>query len=133
YVHHLLDLISIFFLVRFTKKPLRFFGMIGAITFIAGVLLITYLGVDRIVFSESLADRPVLILAALLIVLGVPIFALGLLGELIIFTHARSLKDYRVEAVIHYPETEETPPAGTDPESAAGARTISQTAPSAVA
>ncbi len=133
YVHHLLDLISIFFLVRFTKKPLRFFGMIGAITFIAGVLLITYLGVDRIVFSESLADRPVLILAALLIVLGVQIFALGLLGELIIFTHARSLKDYRVEAVIHYPETEETPPAGTDPESAAGARTISQTAPSAVA
>ena len=33
------------------------------------------------------------------------IFALGLLGELIIFTHARGLKDYRVEEVIQYPDT----------------------------
>ena len=53
-------------------------------------------------FQEELADRPALLLAALLVVLGMQIFALGLLGELIIFTHARDLKDYRVEDVIHY-------------------------------
>lgn len=110
YLHHVLDLVSIFFLVRFTKKPLRFFGMVGAITFSIGALLITYLGIERIAFHESLADRPALLLAALLIVLGMQIFALGLLGELIIFTHARNMKDYRVEEVIHYPETEESSP-----------------------
>lgn len=104
YVHHMLDLVSIFFLVRFTKKPLRFFGMIGAITFSVGALLITYLGIERIAFDEQLADRPALLLAALLIVLGMQIFALGLLGELIIFTHAHSLKDYRVEEVVQYPQ-----------------------------
>lgn len=105
YAHHVLDLFSIFFLVRFTKRPLRFFGMLGAATFSVGALLIAYLAVDRLIFSEKLADRPALLLAALLLVLGMQIFALGLLGELIIFTHARGLKDYRVEEVIQYPDT----------------------------
>jgi glycosyltransferase involved in cell wall biosynthesis len=104
YMHHLLDLFSIFFLMRFTKKPLRFFGMLGAVTFGIGAVLIAYLGLDRLIFSEPLADRPALLLAALLIVLGMQIFALGLLGELIIFTHARGLKDYRVEEIIQYPD-----------------------------
>ena len=104
YAHHVLDLFSIFFLVRFTKKPLRFFGMLGVGTLGIGALLIAYLGVDRIFFGAALADRPLLLLAALLVVLGMQIFALGLLGELIIFTHARGLKDYRVEAVIQYPD-----------------------------
>ena len=104
YMHHLLDLFSIFFLMRFTKKPLRFFGMVGAVTFGVGAILIAYLGVDRVLFSEPLADRPALLLAALLLVMGLQIFALGLLGELIIFTHARGLKDYRVEEIIQYPD-----------------------------
>ena len=37
-MHHLLDLFSIFFLMRFTKKPLRFFGMLGAATFGLGAV-----------------------------------------------------------------------------------------------
>lgn len=102
YVHHALDLFSIFFLVRFTKRPLRFFGMLGAGTFGIGALVILILSVQRLVFNESLAERPALLLGALLVVLGMQIFVLGLLGELIIFTHARDLKDYRVEEVIRY-------------------------------
>jgi glycosyltransferase involved in cell wall biosynthesis len=102
YTRHALDLFSIFFLVRFTKRPLRFFGMLGATTFSLGALLIVYLCAERLLFNEPLADRPALLLAALLVVLGMQIFALGLLGELIIFTHARDLKDYRVEEVIQY-------------------------------
>ena len=102
YTRHVLDLFSIFFLVRFTKRPLRFFGMLGASTFSIGAVLLAYLCVDRVFFNESLADRPLLLLATLFVVLGMQIFALGLLGELIIFTHARDLKDYRVEEVIQY-------------------------------
>ena len=105
YAHHALDLFSVFFLARFTKRPLRFFGMVGAGTFGIGALLITFLGIQRIFMDQQLADRPALLLAALLLVLGLQIFALGLLGELIIFTHARSVKDYRVETVVHYPVT----------------------------
>lgn len=115
YLHQVLDLFSIFFLVRFTKKPLRFFGMLGAVTFGIGAILTVYLGIDRLAFDQPLADRPVLLLAALLLVLGLQIFALGLLGELIIFTHARGMKDYRVEEVIQYPEA--VAASGSDTES----------------
>ena len=102
YARHALDLFSIFFLVRFTKRPLRFFGMLGATTFSVGAVMIAYLCAERLLLDERLADRPALLLATLLVVLGMQIFALGLLGELIIFTHARDLKDYRVEEVIQY-------------------------------
>jgi hypothetical protein len=37
-----------------------------------------------------------------MVVLGLQLFALGLLGELIIFTHARAIKDYQIERVIHF-------------------------------
>ena len=114
YMHHLLDLFSIFFLVRFTKKPLRFFGMLGATTFGVGAVLIAYLGLERLLFGEPLADRPALLLAALLVVLGMQLFALGLLGELIIFTHARGQKDYRVEEVIQYPDAVAVSDSGSD-------------------
>ncbi len=117
YTRGFLDIFTIFFLVRFTKKPLRFFGMIGVVVFAVGMLQLLYLLFDRIYFRNPLADRPALLLASLLIVLGVQIFALGLLGELIIFTHAGSSKDYKVDRVIHYPaaaagtpELSEAPP-----------------------
>lgn len=104
YAHRVLDIFTVFFLVRFTKKPLRFFGMVGASTFVIGALLVTYLAVDRLVFRHPLADRPALLLSSLLVVLGMQLFALGLLGELIIFTHARDIKDYQIDEVVRYPE-----------------------------
>jgi glycosyltransferase involved in cell wall biosynthesis len=103
YTRGFLDIFTVFFLARFTKKPLRFFGMIGVVTFSAGLLELLYLLFDRIYLNLPLADRPALLLSSLLIVLGVQIFALGLLGELIIFAHARQLKDYQVDRVIQYP------------------------------
>jgi glycosyltransferase involved in cell wall biosynthesis len=104
YAHRVLDIFTVFFLVRFTKKPLRFFGMVGASTFVIGALLVAYLAIDRLVFGHSLADRPALLLSSLLVVLGMQLFALGLLGELIIFTHARDIKDYQIDEVVRYPE-----------------------------
>ena len=103
YAHLVLDVFTVFFLVRFTKKPLRFFGTLGASMFGAGGLIILYLVVDRLLFGQSLSDRPALLLAALVVVLGLQLFALGLLAELIIFTHAQHLKDYRTAEIIQYP------------------------------
>jgi glycosyltransferase involved in cell wall biosynthesis len=104
YARGFLDIFSVFFLVRFTKKPLRFFGMAGVTTFGVGVLWAAVLIIQRLAFSQPLADRPALLVASLLIVLGTQLFALGLLGELIIFTHARDLKDYQVARVISFPK-----------------------------
>jgi glycosyltransferase involved in cell wall biosynthesis len=108
YAHRVLDILTVLFLVRFTKKPLRFFGMLGVSTFVLGSLLIVYLVVERLLFDQPLAERPALLLASLLAVLGLQLFAIGLLGELIIFTHAKDIKDYQVDEVIEFPATEET-------------------------
>ena len=122
YAHRALDIMTVLFLVRFTKKPLRFFGMIGLALAGVGTLLLLALVVARIGFDHPLADRPALLLSSLLLVLGLQLFALGLLGELIIFTHARDIKDYQVESVIHFAErtSENSAPAATRGQIAAG-------------
>lgn len=134
YARHFLDVFSVFFLVRFTKRPLRFFGMLGAATFGVGALVMVWLSIQRLFLDQQLADRPALLLGALLVVLGMQIFALGLLGELIIFTHARGMKDYRVEEVIQYPDAVATPSeeACSAPAVEAGRNTDMRQAPPAV-
>jgi glycosyltransferase involved in cell wall biosynthesis len=109
YARGFLDIFTVFFLVRFTKKPLRFFGMLGVSVFGIGALLITYMVAQRLFLDQALASRPALLLASLMVVLGLQLFAIGLLGELIIFTHAKQLKEYQVERLIQFPETPASP------------------------
>ena len=115
YARAFLDLFSVFFLVRFTKKPLRFFGMWGVLTFAIGATTALILVIQRLFFDQALADRPALLLASLMIVLGLQLFALGLLGELIIFTHARDLKDYKIARVVSFPAAPEAHPTEQSP------------------
>jgi glycosyltransferase involved in cell wall biosynthesis len=114
YAHRVLDIFTVFFLVRFTKKPLRFFGMAGVATFGIGGLITLVLIVQRLMFHQPLADRPALLLSSLMVVLGLQLFAIGLLGELIIFTHARTIKDYQIDRVIEFPEGNANTPANAD-------------------
>lgn len=100
YIRRLLDIVTVFFLVKFTKKPLRFFGLIGFATFMTGALLLLYMAFEKIFMGTGLADRPLLLLGSLLTVLGVQVFAIGLIGELIIFTHAKDIKEYTIEKII---------------------------------
>ena len=100
YLHRFLDILTVFFLVRFTKKPLRFFGTIGFIAASLGALFTLVLVIQRLFFGVGLADRPALLLGSLLIVLGVQVFALGLIGELIIFTHGSRMKEYSVRRIV---------------------------------
>lgn len=100
YLHRLLDILTVFFLVRFTKKPLRFFGTIGFLAASVGAVLTIILIIQRLFFGMGLADRPALLLGSLLIVLGVQTFALGLIGELIIFTHGSQMKEYSIRRII---------------------------------
>ena len=100
YVRRLLDLLTVFFLIKFTRKPLRFFGLLGTAAFGTGFLITLYLGVYRILGLGGISDRPLLVLGSLLLVLGVQSVSLGLLGEIIIFTHARRVSEYRVAEVL---------------------------------
>lgn len=100
YLHGVLNIMTVFFLVRFTKKPLRFFGSIGFLTAGFGGIFVLVLVTQRLFYGTPLADRPALLLGSLLIVLGVQLFALGLLGELIIFSHAADAKEYAIRSII---------------------------------
>jgi glycosyltransferase involved in cell wall biosynthesis len=101
YVRRLLDLLTIFFLVKFTKKPLRFFGLVGTALLGLGVAASIYVVIQRFFFDVALADRPALVFSSLLIILGIQIIAIGLIGEIIIFTHAKDLKEYKIDKIIN--------------------------------
>lgn len=101
YLARSLDIFALIFLARFTKKPLRFFGTIGTVVFLFGAVVLAYLLIERTFFGVALADRPALMLSSLLVVLGLQVFALGLLGELIIFTHAKDIKEYTIERILN--------------------------------
>lgn len=105
YVARFLELISIFFLVKFTKKPIRFFGSTGLITFSLGFILAIILFVERAFLGVALADRPIVLVSILLMIFGIQSFAIGLVGELIIFTHAKDFKDYIVETIVDYEQS----------------------------
>lgn len=101
YLRRILDLFSVFFLIKFTKKPLRFFGLSGFFVFALGALLSLYLFIERVFMGVALRDRPMVLVALLLVVLGIQLFAIGLIGEIIIFTHAKELKEYTIEEIIN--------------------------------
>jgi len=100
YLRRLLDLLTLFFLFKFTKKPLRFFGLVGSGLFGAGTLITGYLGLYRLLGMGGIADRPLLILGVLLMVLGVQLFSVGLLGEIVIFNHRREDTEYQIEEIL---------------------------------
>lgn len=100
YLRRLLDILTLFFVFKFTRKPLRFFGLLGSGLFGGGGAIVGYLGIYRIMSLGPIAGRPLLILGVLLMVLGVQLFSIGLLGEIIIFTHSRETKDYQIEEIL---------------------------------
>lgn len=100
YLNRMIDVLTLYFLLRFTRKPLRFFGLVGAFLLLPGVLINLYLFVDRIVFFHGIAGRPLLLLGILLLVLGVQMISIGLIGEMIIFTHSRETRDYSILEVL---------------------------------
>jgi hypothetical protein len=89
YARRVLDILNILFLARFTRKPLRFFGLVGLGLGTVGFVISAYLAVERLLGFSALANRPLLLLGVLLIVLGVQVTAIGLLGEIIIFFASR--------------------------------------------
>ncbi len=95
YLRRILDVLGLFFLIRFTEKPLRFFGLVGAGATFAGGLIMLSLLIDRIQ-GQAIADRPLLLLGALFVVLGVQSIALGLIGEIIVHVNAPRQKGYRL-------------------------------------
>jgi hypothetical protein len=91
------DLFGLFFLVRFTEKPLRFFGLVGSGVALPGATILGVVLAQRLA-GQGIADRPLLLLGVLLLVLGVQAIALGLIGEIIVHVNAPQRPTYRIAA-----------------------------------
>ena len=101
YIRRLLDIVTVFFLTRYSKKPIHFMGFLGMIFFFSGLIIELYLFVYRIFQFGPIAGRPLLILGALLLIIGIQMVSIGLLGEMIIFTHAGEIEEYNIEEILN--------------------------------
>ncbi|MBX7151586.1 glycosyltransferase [bacterium] len=77
-----LDLVTVLFLSRYVKRPLHFFGFIGVFIFLIGLGINSYLSIDWFL-GVPLANRPMLFLGILLMLIGFQILMTGLIGEMI--------------------------------------------------
>lgn len=88
----ILDLMTVVFLRRFMTRPLHIFGGIGLASFSTGFLICAYLAADKLLFGNPipLAERPLLDLGVLLIVMGVQFVSTGIIAEILIRTYFES-------------------------------------------
>jgi glycosyltransferase involved in cell wall biosynthesis len=81
----ILDLTTVMFLTKYTRKPLHLFGVMGLISMLLGFAICVYLAIGWFQ-GIWIGNRPILLLGVLLIVVGVQFFSIGLLGEML--THS---------------------------------------------
>ena len=86
----LLDLFTVKFLMSYWTRPIQIFGLIGLLTGGAGLLLTLTLAAQRLFFGVPLGNRPILLLAVLLVVVGIQFITMGLLAEMLVRTYHES-------------------------------------------
>jgi glycosyltransferase involved in cell wall biosynthesis len=79
----ILDLLTVKFLLKYLARPMQFFGLLGLVSFLLGACSLAGLLLEKAVAGTGLAERPLLILSVLLVILGVQFLSMGLLGELL--------------------------------------------------
>ena len=100
YVSRLVDIGTLYFNTRFSRKPLRFFSSIGTGLILTGLFFLVWVLFQKIFGNISVGNSPQLMTAIILMVAGIQTAGIGLLGEIISFTHGRGNKEYTIEKII---------------------------------
>ncbi|MEN9370509.1 MAG: hypothetical protein RI952_1374 [Bacteroidota bacterium] len=103
FVNGFLDLLSIFFVGKFQKKPMHFFGTIGVLSFLSGMLIAIYIIADKLYtiyegqhISRDVTDQPLFYIALVMTIIGVQLFLTGFIAEMVgRSTHDRN--NYQIE------------------------------------
>ena len=100
-VRVVMDLMTVFFMKKFLTRPMHVFGLGGVVSLAAGVGMGLYLTIIKLFFDQNIGDRPLLILAVLLILTGVQLFCFGLVTELLMRTYHESQRRpiYRIRDI----------------------------------
>jgi glycosyltransferase involved in cell wall biosynthesis len=78
-----LDLMTILFTAKYSRRPLHLFGMWGLLSFLAGAGIDGWLVLERIFGDTSLSNRPLFLVGFLFLIIGIQFISIGLLGEMI--------------------------------------------------
>jgi glycosyltransferase involved in cell wall biosynthesis len=106
FIRGFLDLITIWFLSRFGKRPMHLFGAWGALMLFIGFCFSMYLGIDKLFINPTgrlITERPQFYIALTAMMLGTQLFLAGFLGELILKTK-RSSKNYSIKELLNVKE-----------------------------
>lgn len=105
----LMDLFTVYFLLKYERRPAHFFGALGATSTLAGFGICAYLVVIWL-FGASIGQRPLLNLGVLLIVVGVQFLVMGLLAELLIYLTSQGRPPYVIRRILTHEEEVGDPP-----------------------
>lgn len=84
FVNGFLDLVTIFFMGKFGKRPMHFFGLWGTLAFLFGFVIFVYLTISKFFFDQTgMTQRPLFFFAILAMIIGTQLFLAGFIGELI--------------------------------------------------
>ena len=87
FINGFLDLITIWFVSKFGKRPMHLFGALGVLMFIIGFGFAAYLGIDKLFINPTgrlITDRPQFFLSLTAMIIGTQLFLAGFLGEILI-------------------------------------------------
>ncbi len=104
FVHGFLDLLTIWFISRFGKRPMHLFGALGVIMFAIGLAFTLYLGIDKLFlnpFGRLITQRPQFYIALATMIIGTQFFIAGFLGEIILRTKENKQR-YLIKDVVNF-------------------------------
>lgn len=88
----LLDLLTMLYFLRFRARPGHFFGSIGIVVGVVGMLMLALLGFDKFVLGQDIGDRPMLMIAALCVLSAVQLLTTGVVAEVLTRTYHESAR-----------------------------------------
>lgn len=97
------DLFVVKFLMSFSDKPVYFFGSLGMISFSSALFVVAYLIYDKFMYGQYMIQSPLLLLAAMLVIVSTQLILMGLLAELIVrvFYTSGKIDQYKVRTIIN--------------------------------
>ena len=90
------DLITIYFLTKYTRRPLHFFGKIGSIIFAIGMIILAYLSYLHFI-GERIGNRPLLLFGVLLVITGIQTIFTGLLADLTVNLNSEDHDEFPIK------------------------------------
>lgn len=108
-----LDLLTVKYLLGYSKRPIHLFGSVGILSSLAGLAILSITTLQRFMFSIPMGNRPIVILGVMLTIIGLQFFVFGLLGEVLARTYYES-QDKKIYSIRQVLAQDNLPPDSTE-------------------